>query len=71
MGTNGKEFEKVEKWAIWNGVPVTEQRWWELHLEQIVKEGVTREKLLELMKDLDMDIGDSLYVEEDDEELEW
>lgn len=60
-----EEFDQVELNATFDGVQVTEQKYWELELERIIKEGVTKERLYDLMIDLDMNIGESLYVEEE------
>lgn len=62
------EFDSEKLVAIFDGVRVTEQKYWELHMEQLVKEGVTKEKLYELMLDLDMNIGESLYVDDEMED---
>lgn len=50
-----REF-KEEPRAIWQGENVTGQEWWRRELGRVVEQGVTRDSLLTLMKDISLDI---------------
>lgn len=44
--------------CIWNGVAVTEQEFWTKRLEQVLEQGCSKDALVDLKTDLDMNLED-------------
>lgn len=49
--------------AIWNGREVTEEEYWKLFLQEVILRGCDGETMMELLLELDMNIGDNRYVD--------